>query len=868
MPAYLLALAALSAFPQSATPVRIDPVELDEVVVTGSLIPAPSRLFPTQAVSREAMAAAGVLDLSRAPGLVPANSGSEAQVDQLSDPQSSGTAQFNLRNLGLGSTLVLVNGRRQTQSAVVSSDGSSFVDLNSLAPLIALERIDVLRDGASATYGSDAVAGAVNLLTRSRVATPELSLRHAMADGSAETLIEGLAGARVLGGDLVIAAGRFHRSSLGSDDRDFTQAEHYGRPSWSAVTSYGQPGSYFRPSLNSFAPDPDCDDPAFAQAFRTSPGDAFCRLDYSDFFDLAPEEDRTQVFSTWRGDVGPLTGGVEAAWTGLETRVRQSPSLPILAGSPLVPAIHPDNPFGEDVFFRGRLLGAEAGPSHATFAYDTRRLVADLGGPIGATWRWKASVAWSRQTVRYDKPDVIGSRLRLALDGRGGPDCGAGAPGSTGCQWFNPFGSARLGTGTANGPELLQWLTGSTGLRGAASLATADLLTSGEVWRGGDAVLAIAFGAQVRESRLRHDWSDLANAGELLTAGVNEDFEGRQTAQAVFTEARLSWTERFEAQLALRGERYDQGHERLNPRLALLWTPVESLALRGAYSEGFRAPSVYALAGAQASQPSVFDRGAFVFVNTVTRGDPALKPEQARTLAGGLLWRPVPALEVSIDGWRYDVSELVVKESAQTLIDRAAADALAGLSGTDAQSRVGRDPSGALSLVELRFLNAASVVTQGIDASLAWSADTPFGLASANLLWSHVDRYDIRLSPTAPTVSGVGRTNLATIARSLPRDRATLDLSLAGRGQTLTARISHISGYRNDRPGVSETAVRSHTTLDLGWTADAGRNWSIALNLVNAFDADPPLVQYALGYDPIVHDPRGRIVSLGLLRRF
>ena len=123
--------------------------QIDDVVVTGSRIAGGERIAPVETVGRETMAAAGAADASQLVRLVTANSGSEAQVDQLNQPQSSGTAQFNLRNLGLGSTLVLVDGQRWTSSAVVATDGSAFVDINSLVPMIALERVEVVKDGAS-----------------------------------------------------------------------------------------------------------------------------------------------------------------------------------------------------------------------------------------------------------------------------------------------------------------------------------------------------------------------------------------------------------------------------------------------------------------------------------------------------------------------------------------------------------------------------------------------------------------------------------------------------------------------------------------------------------------------------------------------
>lgn len=843
---------------------------VDDVVVTGSRIAGGERIAPVETVVRETIAAAGIADASQLVRLVTANSGSEAQVDQLNQPQSSGTAQFNLRNLGLGSTLVLVDGQRWTNSAVVATDGSGFVDINSLVPMIALQRVEVVKDGASAVYGSDAVAGVVNFITRRGVERPEVSAKYAIADGSEESVIEAIGGLRLLGGDLTLAASHFHRSALGSDERDFTQAERYGRAAWTAVTSYGQPGSYFRPSRNGFSPDPACGDPAFGSAYRNSPTDAFCRLDYSDFFDLVPEETRTQMFADYRRPVGDTTLSLQGAWSATNTIARQSPSLPILARSLTVPATHPDNPFGEAVLFRGRLLGAEAGASQAEFDYRTWRLAAGLDGRFGNGWTWNLSATSSGQHVAYDKPDTIGSALQNALNGLGGAGCNpaTGTPGVGPCQYFNPFGSAYLGTGTANSAALIDSLIGSTGLRGAATLTTADASTSGEAlaWAGGS--VDVAVGAQYRRSGFRHDWSDLVNRGDLLTAGVSPDFEGDQEALAAFAEARLHLGDRIEAQLAGRYESYDGNEGRFSPKAAIRWDVTDALALRASWGQGFRAPSVYAQSGAQASQPSVLDRDAFVFVNTLTSGRADLKPEKSESLNLGAVWTPTEGLELGVDAWRFDYADQVVKESAQAIINQAAADTAAGRTSTEAQSRITRSASGALTFVQLYFVNASSIETQGIDLSARYRRGLWDGEATASATWTYVGAYDIRLDASAAKVSGVGSTNLNNIGRSLPRNRGEFGLGWSGGPNALTALVHYTDGYANDRSGITDASIASQTTVDLLYRRTIGADLDLSVGVVNVADKAPPLAQFALGYDPVVADPRGRVVSIGLSKRF
>ncbi|WAC58810.1 TonB-dependent receptor domain-containing protein [Brevundimonas sp. SL130] len=865
----LMATASLAWLAAVAQAQAQTQAQIDDIVVTGSRIAGGDRIAPVETVGREAIAAAGIADASQLVRLVTANSGSEAQVDQLNQPQSSGTAQFNLRNLGLGSTLVLVDGQRWTSSAVVATDGSAFVDINSLVPMIALQRVEVVKDGASAVYGSDAVAGVVNFITRHDVARPEISAKYAVADGSEESVVQAIGGFGLLGGDLTLAASYFHRSALSTDERDFTQAEGYDRASWTAVTSYGQPGSYYRPSANAYAPDPDCDNPAFDAAYRNSASDAFCRLDYSDFFDLTPEETRTQVFADYRRPIGDMTLSLQAAWSSTGTVARQTPSLPILAQSITVPASHPDNPFGENVLFRGRLLGAEAGASKAEFDYETWRLAAGLEGGFANGWSWSLAATASRQHVAYDKPDVIGSALQNALNGLGGAGCDAatGTPGVGACQYYNPFGSAYLGTGTANSDELIDSLIGSAGLRGSASLTTADASTSGQAfdWSGGS--VDVALGVQYRRSAFRHDWSDLVNAGDLLTAGYSPDFAGDQQTLAAYAEGRLHLGDRIEAQLAGRYESYD-GEGRFSPKAAVRWDVLETVALRASWGQGFRAPSVYAQSGAQASQPSVFDRGAYVFVNTLTSGDADLKPEKSESLTFGVQWRPVQGLELGVDAWRFDYTDQVVKESAQAIINQAAADTAAGLTGTDAQSRLTRSASGALTFVQLYFINASSVETQGVDVSARYGHGLWGGQATASATWTYVDRYDIRLNDGAAEVSGVGSTNLNNIGRSLPRNRGEFVLGWSGGVHSVTGLVHYTAGYDNDRSGVTDTTIASQTTIDLLYSRAFGADLELALGVVNLADKAPPLAQYAFGYDPVVADPRGRVFSLGLTKRF
>ena len=868
--AALSALFLPSAVMAEAGDDQIVRTQVDDIVVTGSRLAGAARMTTVENLNQSQLQAAGVSDLSQITRLVGANSGSENLIDQMNNPQSSGTAQFNLRNLGLGATLVLVDGQRWTNSAVVATDGSAFVDINSLIPTIALERVEVVKDGASAIYGSDAVAGVVNFITRRDVTAPEMRAKYAFTDGSDESVIEAIGSLDLLNGSLTLATSHFHRSALGSDERDFTQAERYGRAAWTAVTSYGQPGSYFRPSTNAYVADADCDNPVFVGSYRNGPSDSFCRLDYSDFFDLTPEETRTQLFADYRKTMGDTDVWAQASWASTFTRARQSPSLPILSRTLVIGQDHPDNPYGEDVLFRGRLKGGASGASAAEFDYETWRIAGGADGKLNDNWNWSFSATASRQDVDYSKPDVVGTALQNALNGFGGAGCdiATGTAGVGPCQYYNPFGSALTGTGTANSHALIDSLTGWTRLRGTADLFTVDTQIDGRIheWDGGS--LDLAAGLQYRRSGFSHDWSDQVNSGDLLTAGFAPDFDGTQDTYAAFAEARLLLGQNIEAQLATRYETYDGSSGKLSPKLAIRWDATDTLALRGSWGRGYRAPSVYTTRGAQAAQPSVLDRGSYVFVNTLTSGNPDLEPETSEHISLGAIWKPVRGLQLSVDAWRFDYSNLVIKEAAQPIINQAAADDAAGLTGTEAQKRVTRSSSGSISMVQLYFINASSIETSGLDLSARYSRPLLDGTVSASATWTLVDQYDIRVDGRGPSVSGVGSTNLNTLGRSLPENRGEFGLSWQNDRHSLTGLVHYTSGYNNDRAGITDTTIASQTTADIYYGYNVSDTLELGVGVVNIADKAPPLAQFFLAYDPVVADPRGRVVSLNLSKRF
>lgn len=847
-----------------------------EIVVTGTLIRQATVSSPLSVLDSKDILARGITNASELVSALPGNAGSEAQVDQLNQPLTAGTAQFNLRNLGLGSTLVLVNNRRQTLSAVASNDGSTFTDINSLVPLIALQRVEVIKDGAAATYGSDAVAGVVNFITRKKVDRPELSARYNFIDGARQLDVQGIAGFDIAGGDLVIAGSYYRSSRLSSADRSFSRASTFGRPAWHSVSSFGQPGSYFVPSLNRFVPDPNCTNAAFPNSYKNSPADTFCRFDFSEYYDLLPKESRGQVFASFNGTIGDsINLNLEAAYAHTDTKAASSPSFPILAITPIVPASHPDNPFGQDVRFRGRVLGYGSPPTIATFRYDTFRLAGGLDGQLNEAWHWSVNTAYSQQAVWNNKPDTLKTPLTNALRGLGGTGCNplTGTPGVGNCQYFNPFASAALGTGTPNSQALIDSLFGGTDLHGKASLIAIDGVISGDLLSYSGGTVKAAVGTQYRRSTFRHDWGDLVNAGELITLGQAPDFSGHQETVSVFGEVQVPFGELAELNLAGRYEKYAGSFSRFTPKVSVLLHPVDMLTLRGSWGKAFRAPSVYQQVAVQAAQPSVNDNGTFVFVNTQAFGNPNLRPEKSTNYNLGATFQPIPHFALDVDFFSFNYKDLIVKENPQPIIDQARADTLAGLTGTPAQLRLQRDINGTLQSVRLNFINASSVKTQGLDVSGSYWFELGSSRFDMNASWTHISKYKIQLTPGSAPIDGKGLVNFNNLGRSMPEDRVEYRLGWTLGQHQLNLLGHYVGPYRNDRTGITQSRIRAQHTFDLQYNLTlegfAGLNETVlTVGAINVADRKPPVAQLNLGFDPIVHDPRGRVIYLALKQKF
>lgn len=496
-----LAVAAISSpvFAQDST-ADDKASDAKEIVVTGSLIrgsseeaPAPVDVIGAEELSKQGSPSAIDLlkNLPNSSGII----GDANQFDARAQG-NEGVASVNLRGLGPQRTLVLLNGKRIVQSG---GSGIPIVDVN-LIPSGAIGRIEVLKDGAAATYGSDAIAGVVNFITRTNQDGFRASADYRYISGSNGDFGGALSyGHSGDGGRIFVSAGYQRRSELQTIDRDFTIQPYPNNPQ-GGWTGGGNPGNFdFNATVGGlvFTTDLGCE---ALGGFRSLPGSTTdrCFNQYGLFGNLVEPEQRFQLFADAEIDLAENTSlRVNALWGHSETQITTSPSyLPTLppsanaagggggvfqiptyapalrdycrvygaaagcltdaTGTPLAPAL------AFPVLFRPVLLGGNAlfpgrGSATSPRVSDQMMVTAELDTKLSDKLNFTTSLTYSRYDRSFGGTDTFGDLFQNALAGFGGPNCAyssaasraglsatqlAALAGTNGCTYWNPFSTA------------------------------------------------------------------------------------------------------------------------------------------------------------------------------------------------------------------------------------------------------------------------------------------------------------------------------------------------------------------------------------------------------------------------------------------
>ncbi len=845
-------LALAAAFGVTAIDGVADQGAIEEVVVTaktGSRIgrqgDSPS---PLSNYDGRTLREAGLKDLRDLVGVLAINAGAENNADNLTQNFTVGTANINLRGLGVASTLVLLNGRRQVLSAVQTDDGSSFVDLAALVPVMAIERVEILKDGATAIYGSEAVAGVANFITRRHFEGIEAQAEYRSRTGNGsqgDITVDGVVGGKIAGDvEFLLAASYLDRTSLVLIEADWL------RP---ATSGFGNPGSFNVPSLGRTVADVGCERyDGLLQELAS--GGTLCRFDYGPQITAVPTEQRAQAWGRvdWQWS-DAATVWAEFGYARNDISRDVSPSFPVL-NTPRVPANHPGNTFGEDVWFQGRPYGYGHPPDVNYYQHDTARVALGASGRLSNGISWDTSLVRAVNDALLNPRDVIAANFQAALRGFGGNGCSPNntVPGQAGCLFFNPFSSnfsARTGDPLFNPPELRDFIIGDYLGDGESQLTTFEANVTGFVPRFGG---AYAVGAQYRDQALDFSYDSITRQDGFAFLIGNANFAAHDDVFAAYGEVWLPLRERVEATFALRYEDYRGGTgDTLDPKVTLLFRPTEAFSVRSSFGTSFRAPSPFQTQGVQTNFTNIIDHdGSQTFAGRRTVGDPSLKPETSRAINIGATWRHARRA-LSVDLWRYTFEDVLRKDNAQAIVNADPFD-----------PRVERTFASTISIVNVAFINADSIEIAGIDLSARANLDVAGGMLSAWIEATWRLAYDVTNAGVA--IDALGKFNRANVGAPNQRFSAAASAAWSRGVVLLTAMARHVGPYEDDAGG----AIDSFTTVDanirwsLGELFREGSEASIALGVANLFDEDPPLVDIAGSYDPRSADPRGRRVFL------
>ena len=873
----------------------------EKIEVTGSSIKRiqTEGALPLQIISREQIDAAGITSAEQLMEYISANGNgadnlsSQTLISGANDVESrnnAGNASANLRGLGAGSTLVLLNGRR----VALHGMKSAAVDLNAI-PLAAVERVEILKDGASAIYGTDAIAGVINFILTKDYQGVQLSAMADVTEGGGGHRYRGsiLAGYGNLSRDRFNVMGSFtfdRQEALRSEDRAFSNgfqpdrglspdtvgapfATQIGQAGTALGSTFLLPGNtqaFNRANLLSFQG--RCDDRPHQSQYQFALWNApsfryACAFDYTGVRVLIQPVDRSNAVTRATWQVNPaLTAFAELALsqTVSKNEFEQRQVGANVTGFPAL--LYPVNgPYYQDLsqfipsFNRNlpiayRWRCEACGPRIIEADSKANRFLAGLEGEVG-DWSWKAGVSTGRSWVKshflsgyfFTGPFIAAMNTGLINPWL--------APG----QSQTPQAMALLEAASANGTP---WMGGKTGL------VQADFAVSGEIWKLPAGPLAMAAGWDYRREDYKLGGGDrpgIADApSDVVLPGV------KRNVAAYYAELIVPIFRGLEAQLAVRRDEYSDFGSTTNPKFALSWRPHNTVLLRGSYSEGFHAPTFIQLYGGvlegpvpgniadpilcpqQPNNPAVC---AFR-PNARTGGNPLLQPETSKQWSAGVVIEPTNWMNASVDAWEIKRKDLVLRLTPQEVI---ANHLILG-------DFIHRNADGTINFIEAGLVNAASEITRGVDLGLRFRGNAFGGRWTAMLDGTYIDEYKARTLETSPYVELVGEWSRRTLH---PAWKHTASVNYTRGPWSTTFMQRYVHSYKDERPvGVVppgfDPEVEAYITYDLSVAYTGIRNLSLMAGIRNLLDTDPPFTAHATdfvsgaGWDPRVADPRGR----------
>ncbi len=812
----------------------------------------------------------------------------------------------SLRGLSVSSTLVLINGRRTAPYGFGDDGQRSFVDLNSI-PLDAVDRIDILKDGASAIYGSDAIAGVVNIILRQNYVGKTISANVGQSghgDGTV-TSISGAIGFGDMDTDKFNVFATIDAKKSGEikqTNRDKWIGQADARP-WGgrdqragATTSGNGGGSSFLGTLRPISPKlgnvtnlPGSCDPINLDPTGGTSGDnggGGCLWDPVQFATIQPKTENVNLFMRGtlalganaqgytevgifksKADTYTTPSGLTGAGFDLvNARVNNTNSG---ADQLLMPANHPNNILG--VAARPRWVDASR-PRVSNLETTVTRVLAGVKGTY-ANWDYDTGLMYAEsKTDRTQTGYYRTSALRTALNN----------------------GTFRIGKGVINSPEVLALVSPTLSNSGTTKSTSLDFKATRELFQLPGGMTGIALGAEYRKEETNSQSTPYTDINDIVGLGYSAS-QGSRNVKALYAELAAPVMKELELQFALRSDDYSDYGRSTTPKVGFKFTPASAVAFRGTYAEGFRAPSAAENGNSAvaaftniASDPVRCAVTKLPIdcssqqVGAITIGNKNIKPETSKSYSLGMVLEPIKNISLSIDWWK------IVRDGEINGSDPGAV--VANPAGYPDAVIVRGEPTsnfpglaGPILMVKAPYLNAGQTKTSGIDLDLRGKYNAgEYGRFNSGVTVTYMKEFTrTNADGTVLEFAGThGDTNLSGNGGT-PKTKVRLTLGWDQGPVNITANMNYVSSISNKNDAAGECLdsdaqhvpykncrIASFTTTDLFAKWNVTKQWELTASISNLFDKMAPLDVQTYGrinYNPSLHQSGavGRYFTLG-----
>jgi iron complex outermembrane recepter protein len=868
--------------------------QLEEVVITGSHLKRAEAQTaePLLIFTRDALSSSGVQTAQELLTHVSAIQSFGGSNESTGLGGLHGFTAASLRGLGSQRTLVLLDGQRLAPYALSGGQG---VDLSGI-PSSALERLEILKDGASAIYGTDAIGGVINYVLRTDYQGAELNVDQFATEhgGGNNGRVSATAGAGDLTRDqynVFLSADYFKQQPLKASQRDSTTTSYIP---WlgvdytsrnSSPANITQPGGFGSDARNPTIPFPagvtagSCPEPL---AFPTANFPFACRFDAAHLIDTIPEVAKASVIARFTGQLSARQQFFAEASYYEGTFIQRLAPTPVGSDFTNTPmTLPPTSAFYPGAYVASLANGditlplelhyrtVELGPRVDRLTAQLWRGVLGLQGQFsGWDYELTAEYTANREVDRFVSGWLSESRF--------GPLLRSGV--------IDPFGfNTDAVVQQMRAAEFMGWVSDDH----AADYGGAYRMTRA-IWQAPGGPVALAFGLEGRRESLEQLSSAAFASRDIIgeSTAVPPLPQASRTVEVLYGETDIPITRMIETDLALRYDHYSDFGSATNPKVSLRWRPAEMLALRAVYGRGFRVPTLsdLFLPPMQGFTINSFDdplrcsvthspNDCGVSFRSLSGGNRVLTPETSRQWGAGIVLGPAQGLSASIDYFRVQVGDVIDTLQADEIFANYALWAPAHVVRKPPDSQYPGLP-GEIDHVIENQVNFGSIRTAGVDADFKFAGPaTPVGRFTVGLSGTYTLDYSRAGINTSLFPAGVG-TRGPEGAISRWRHNLTLDWSYRQWGVTLVQTFQ--DGYREvdllscdqnfNCPGTRR--VGAYSLWDLQGRYQGIKNVTASLGIRNLLDASPPVSNQAqdlqVGIDPTYADSRGRTYYIAI----